>query len=165
MIKKVKSTKIGDIFEVKISNTEKKYMQYIVSDLTQLNSDVVRVFSKSYGIDESPDNEQIISDDVDFYAHCSTKLGIKMNAWYLYGNIQDVGTYSDIIFRDSEDYGNPQIKVSDRWYVWHVNEGFRNVGKLVGENRNSYIGIVFSPNSMLEYIRHGVYQGIYPRYE
>lgn len=54
MLKRVKATKIGDVFEVIISDTEKKYMQYVVSDLTQLNSDVVRVFSKIYLIHEEP---------------------------------------------------------------------------------------------------------------
>ena len=54
MVKRVKATKIGDVFEVIISDTEKKYMQYVVSDLTQLNSDVVRVFSKIYLIHEEP---------------------------------------------------------------------------------------------------------------
>ena len=33
MIKRVKATKIGDVFEVKISDTEKRYMQYVVSDM------------------------------------------------------------------------------------------------------------------------------------
>lgn len=54
MIKRVKVTKIGDVFEVKFSDTEKKYMQYIASDLTCLNSDVVRGFSKVYTINVSP---------------------------------------------------------------------------------------------------------------
>ena len=29
MIKRVKATKVGDVFEVNVSETEKKYMQYI----------------------------------------------------------------------------------------------------------------------------------------
>ena len=36
MIKRVKATKIGDVFEVKISDTEKRYMQYVISDTTNL---------------------------------------------------------------------------------------------------------------------------------
>ena len=47
MIKRVKATKVGDVFEVKISDTEKKYMQYIASDISQLNSDVVRCLKKN----------------------------------------------------------------------------------------------------------------------
>lgn len=40
-------TKIGDIFSVPISDKEKRYMQLIAFDLTQLNSDVVRIFKKN----------------------------------------------------------------------------------------------------------------------
>ena len=54
MIKRVKATKVGDVFEVKISDTQKKYMQYIASDLTQLNSDVLRIFKHIYQINETP---------------------------------------------------------------------------------------------------------------
>lgn len=39
-------TKIGDVFEVKIDETSKKYFQYIANDMTQLNSDVIRGFKK-----------------------------------------------------------------------------------------------------------------------
>ena len=120
MIKRVKATKVGDVFEVKISDHEKKYMQYIVSDLTQLNSDVVRVFSKIYNIQDNPSLEEIINGEVQFYLHCVTKLGIKMGCWTLYGNTSEVGNYSNVVFRCSEDYGNPQVKVSYDWYVWHI---------------------------------------------
>ena len=34
MIKRVKATKIGDVFEVKISDNEKRYMQYVISNST-----------------------------------------------------------------------------------------------------------------------------------
>ena len=38
--------KIGDVFVVKVDDKSKKYFQYIISDLTQLNSDVIRAFKK-----------------------------------------------------------------------------------------------------------------------
>lgn len=60
MIKRVKVTKIGDVFEVKISDTEKKYMQCIASDLTQLNSDVLRIFKHVYQINETPALEKLV---------------------------------------------------------------------------------------------------------
>lgn len=46
MTKRVKSTKVGDIFEFVINSEEKRYLQYVISDMSQLNSDVVRVFKK-----------------------------------------------------------------------------------------------------------------------
>ena len=165
MAKRVKSTKIGDVFEVKLSDTEKKYMQYVVSDLTQLNSDVVRVFSKLYPIDNKPSLEEIVSDDVQFYVHCATKLGLKKECWSLYGNIPVVGDYSKVIFRCSEDYGNPQVQVSEDWYIWHINGNFIDVGKLPPKYYQSYIGVICSPQSILDYVRTGEYQGVYPKYK
>jgi len=50
----MKNTKIGDIFEVKINETEKKYFQLIAFDLTQLNSDEIVAFKKSYAVTENP---------------------------------------------------------------------------------------------------------------
>ena len=53
MIKRVR-TKIGDVFCVKVSESEKRYFQLIAYDLTQLNSDVIRAFKKVYDIDVNP---------------------------------------------------------------------------------------------------------------
>ncbi len=53
MIKRVR-TKIGDVFCVKVSESEKRYFQLIAYDLTQLNRDVIRAFKKVYDIDVNP---------------------------------------------------------------------------------------------------------------
>ena len=47
-------------------------------DLTQLNSDVIRVFKTSYSEDNNCNLSEIINDEVDFYAHCVTKWGIQL---------------------------------------------------------------------------------------
>ena len=98
-------TKVGDVFSVKLDNEVKKYFQLIAFDLTQLNSDVIRAFKKVYPIHATPTLLDIVNDDVDFYAHCVTKFGIKMNLWDKVGNISDVGGTSTILFRDTDDYG------------------------------------------------------------
>ena len=82
------NTKIGDVFAVKIDDKSKKYMQYIVNDLIQLNSDVIRVFKKIYKIEEAPELSEIVNNEVEFYAHCVTKLGIKLGCWEKVGNIK-----------------------------------------------------------------------------
>lgn len=46
MALRIKTTKIGDIFDFVISEIEKRYMQCVISDMTGLNSDVIRVFKK-----------------------------------------------------------------------------------------------------------------------
>jgi hypothetical protein len=129
------NTRIGDVFCVKIDDKSKKYFQLIAFDLTQLNSDVIRAFEKVYPINANPDLAGIINGEVEFYAHCVTKFGLKMNQWEKVGNTTELGNTANILFRDTNDYGvwigDEPIKISEKWYVWHINdEGFTRVGKL-----------------------------------
>ena len=162
---KRKYTKIGDILSVRLDDSSKKYMQYIISDLTQLNSDVIRAFKKVYPISENPDLTDIIKGEVDFYAHCVTKSGIKLGLWELIGNIAEVGDTENILFRDSSDYGNPEIKVSRNWWVWTINSEQKKVGILEGENRKAEIGIVIRPISIVYRMQMGKYDFKYPVFE
>jgi hypothetical protein len=157
------NTKIGEVFSVKIDAKSKKYFQYIISDLTQLNSDVIRVFKKVYPINVNPDLSEIVNGEVDFYAHCVTKLGLKMNYWESVGNISNVGNFDNVLFRSSAD--NPQMKLSHNWWVWKINEEQKPVGKLKGENRKAEIGSVIPPDSIVHRMKTGEYDFAYPDYE
>lgn len=144
------NTKIGDVFSAKLDDGSKKYFQLIAFDSTQLNSDVIRVFKKVYPSNDNPDLSEVVNSEVEFYAHCVTKFGLKMNLWEKVGNIANVGDISKVIFRDTNDYGSKigeeKIKLSDNWYVWRINdENFNLVGRLEGENRHAYIGLVINP--------------------
>jgi hypothetical protein len=164
------NTKIGDVFSVKTDDNTKKYFQYVVSDLTQLNSDVIRAFKKVYPINANPDLSEIVNGEVEFYAHCITKLGLKMNLWEKVGNTSEIGNITQILFRDTNDYGSKvgeePIKISQNWYVWRVNDkDFTRVGKLEGENRKTYIGIVMNPLGIIELLRGNKYPVNYPDFE
>ncbi len=165
------NTKIGDVFSVKVDENSEKYFQYIISDLTQLNSDVIRSFKKKYPIDANPDLLEIVESEVEFYAHCVTILGIKMGFWEKVGNINIVGDTSQILFRDTNDYGHKvgeePIRVSKKWYVWHVNDrDFTRVGELVGDYRKAEIGLVMNPQRIVDRIKTGDYGfTAYPAYE
>jgi hypothetical protein len=164
------NTKIGDVFSVKIDENSKKYFQLIAFDLTQLNSDVIRAFKKVYFVGENPDLSEIVNGDVEFYAHCVTKLGLKMNLWEKVGNIVDIGNTTHILFRDTNDYGSKvgeePIRVSQNWHVWHINnEKFTRVGKLAGKNRKAYIGLVINPLGILELLKGNKYPPFYPDFE
>ena len=163
-------TKVGDVFSVKLDNEVKKYFQLIAFDLTQLNSDVIRAFKKVYAIHATPTLLDIVNDDVDFYAHCVTKFGIRMHLWDKVGNISDVGELSKILFRGTNDYGakvgGENIKVSHNWFVWHINDDeFTYVGNLEGENRKAEIGVVMPPLAIVERIKTGKYSFVYPEFE
>ena len=75
-------TKIGDIFCVEVDNDYKCYFQYVANDMTVLNSSVIRVFARHYSIDYEPVFEDIVKDEVYFYAHTILRFGILYNAWY-----------------------------------------------------------------------------------
>ena len=163
------STKIGDIFSVKIDENSKKYFQVVAFDLSQLNSDVIRAFKKIYPLDNNSNLMEIINGEVEFYAHCVTKSGVKMNLWEKAGNIVDVGGLNHILFRDTNDYGYKEnedpIKISNNWHVWRINESFRDVGKLTGENRKAYIGLVINPLGIIELLKGNKYPISYPDFE
>jgi hypothetical protein len=155
--------KKGDVFSAVLNDTQKKYFQYVGLDLTQLNSEVTRVFKKSYLIDEQPALEDVIKDEIDFYAHVVVKLGIKLQLWEKAGNIPDVGKVN-VLFRASDDYGNPLVKVSDNWRIWKINQSFIKVGKLKGDHQKAEIGVVVTPGDILQRMRRGKYDFVYPEF-
>lgn len=164
------STKIGDVFSVEIDVNNKKYFQLVAFDLRQLNSDVIRAFKKKYPINSNPDLSEIINGEIEFYAHCVTKLGLRMNLWGKAGNIKEIGDITQILFKDTNDYGSKvdeePIKVSQNWYVWRINDKtFTKVGKLEGENRRAEIGIIVNPYDVIDRMRFGKYEFVYPDFE
>ncbi len=158
------NTKIGDVFSVKIDENNKKYFQLIAFDLTQLNSDVIRAFTKLYPLNTNPDLTEIVNGEVEFYAHCITKLGLKMGYWESIGNITDVGYSNDILFRSCGDRAQ-QVPVSQDWWIWKINEEQKPVGKLEGENRKAEIGSVIPPDSIVHRLQTGKYDFMYPNFE
>ena len=137
--------RIGDGFCAQLE-IGKRYLQYVANDQTQLNSDVIRVFRTHYPIDANPDLKNVVKDKVDFYAHVFLGFARKLKCWDRVGNVTDVGRV-EALFRDSPDYGNPQIQVSHNWWVCRINEPQTPVGELRGANRQAEIGIVISPLS------------------
>lgn len=155
-------TTIGDIYSVKIDSNHRKYFQFVASDITQLNSDVIRAFKKIYTIDEMPSLQEIIGGEVEFYAHCIVKWGIQLGFWQKVGNIKEVGTVGRY-FKSTND--DQRVKVSQNWWVWKINEEHRFVGKLEGEYRDAEEGSVIPPDSIVYRMRTGTYNFVYPGFE
>jgi hypothetical protein len=156
-------TKVGDVFSVPIGSGIKKYIQYVADDLTQLNSPVIRAFRDSYPLDASPDLLDVVRGNVDFYAHVVLKWGIQMKLWERAGNVPFTGELA-ALFRDSDDYGNPAVKVSHHWRVWKAGEDDQYIGKLEGDYRMAEIGVVVNPPSVVTRLRTGKYDFAYPGY-
>ncbi len=154
--------KIGDVFVVKLDD-KKRYFQYVSDDLTQLNSEVVRVFKKSYGLDDSLDLTDVVSEEVDFYTHTVIKLGAKLNLWEKAGNTPEIGT-TEILFRDCGDYGISTVKKSEDWYSWKIIEPMIRVGKLEGKNQKAHIGVIVNPAGLVSRMKTGLYHAVYPEF-
>ncbi|MFS4474615.1 hypothetical protein [Chryseobacterium sp. T20] len=169
MAKRVK-TEIGDIFSVTLDNGNKKYFQYVANDLNQLNSDVIRSFKREYPADEIPVFSELLAGDIDFHAHTMINIGVKQDLFKQGGKSIVYPALKDVLFRDTNDYGKKvgeePIKVSVNWFVWKINdESFTKVGKLEGENRNAEIGVVIPPFAIVDRIKTGHYNFIYPGFE
>jgi hypothetical protein len=135
--------------------------------MSQLNSDVIRAFRTEYYADEALAVDDIVSGEVDFYAHCIVPLGVKLGLWSKVGRASDVGPL-DALFRDTNDspcQPGEQVLVSHRWYVWRINEEFRRVGELKGENRKAEIGVVVNPYDIVHRMKTGAYGFFYPGFE
>jgi hypothetical protein len=157
-------TKKGDVFCAALNDTQKKYFQFVGLDLTQLNSEVIRVFKKTYLIDERPVLEDVVKEEIDFYAHVVVKWGIQMKLWDKVGNVPGVGEVNQL-FRASDDYGNPQVSVSSNWRIWKINEPFIKVSKLRGDYQRAEIGVVVAPGNVLKRMQTGKYDFVYPGFE
>jgi Immunity protein 26 len=157
---------IGDIYEVSLADGKKGYVQYIGNDMTQLNSDVVRAFKIRIDNSVEPDLEEIVKSEVDFYSHVADiKVGIKDGSWTRVGHSDDVGDIRTPLFRYSRDYGNPNVKVSEQWFVWRTNEPMVYVGKLENENTSADIGVVTWPKGVVYQMQNGKFHGFYPDYK
>lgn len=152
---------VGDVFEVRMDALTKRLFQYVATDASQLNSHVVRVYKKPYGLNELPDLRAVINGGVDFHAHVLLGIGIKQKLWQKVGHEQPLGAV-DVLFRDTNDYGNPEIKVSRNWYVWTVNAPFEKVGEFRPKYEAAEVGVVVPPDSLIYRMRNGKYDFVYP---
>ena len=155
MTKRVKSTKVGDIFEFVINSDEKRYLQYIISDMSQLNSDVVRVFKRKYPLTEKPSLQIILEDDILCYFHCDSKAGIIKNKWSLYGNDPNVGVIKNVFFRTPLNPKNMHDPTTVGWIVWPINGEKKYIELLNNEQKLYGLGYIFPVDLVHQLIVEG----------
>ena len=112
--------KPGDIFCIELEDNTKCYFQNLGKDVEQLNSNVICVFKKIYSQEAIPTCEDIVQDEVNFYAHTYIKWWVKDSDWIKVGKAT--------IYKKME---NLYFKTFDRedgwieWRVWKVNHRAR----------------------------------------
>ena len=155
-------TKIGNVFCVDVDNQYKRFFQYIADDMTMLNSRVIRVFKRKYPMDYIPKMEEIVKDEVDFYAHTIIKFGIQQNLWYKVGKSSELGDVESILFRKSEDYAFSKEEKSYDWYIWHIAQPTQSIGELTDKYKDLDIGILIAYPNIVKRIKTGEYGFKYP---
>ena len=134
-------TRIGDIFCAEIDGEYKCYFQYIEKDLSQLNSSVIRAFKRRYPIDATPIIEEIVNDDILFYAHTVLRAGIDYNAWYKVGKYKELGLdrLNEVLWGVAH-YHKTYVKDNypkiievnplENWTIWYTNYKMVDIGVL-----------------------------------
>ena len=162
--------KTGDIFEIDLGDDSKGYIQYIADDVTQLNSRVIRAFKKRYPKDSEPSTEEIVADDVEFFAHVyGIKEIEKRGEWKKIGKSNNIGDIKQAIFRSSHDSGtitlNSPSHISKNWYIWKIGEETRGVhsnSKLLSQTD---YGSVSPASDIAVRMRTGKTEFFHPKYE
>ena len=154
-------TRVGDIFCIELKK-QKVFFQFIAVDSSELNSATIRVFQKKYSQDYVFDAEEVINDEVMFYAHTCLKQGLKQGIWTKVGKSKEVGDLENVLFRRTSDW-TPQCLKSYRWWVGGINKDYIMVGELTEEYKNkTHMGWVVPPTDIVEKIEFGEYQGLIP---
>ena len=161
MVSRVKLA-LGDIFEIHLEGDKKGYFQYIAKDSTQLDSEVVRIFSNRYSIAEEPNFSDIVSNGVQLHAHVFIKTGLRFGFWNKVGNEKIDESIVLSKFRATDDILDPSIKISKKWYVWEINQKSKYVGKLNAEQKQYTIGVVQPPQVIKKMMETGENAFTYP---
>lgn len=167
-------TKIGDVFCAEIEGKFKCFFQYITNDLFQLNSSVIRVFKRHYPMEYKPKIDDLIKDEVAFYAHTVLRPGIALNTWYKVGKSTDLGedSLANVMFGHAQDivvHSPNDIEFVDpltNWYIWHINDPHIHVGKLPEKYQDIIeIGDVMPYHQIINRMRYGYYTSSSAEYE
>ena len=86
----------------------------------------------------------------------------KIKVWDKVGNSKSLGDLA-VKFRHSDDYGNPDISVSNKWSIWELGKEMKFIGKLTEKHKAIDIGIVVNPYDIVDRIKLGRYDFVYPK--
>ena len=140
----------GSIF-CTVRNNQKRFFQYVGSDLSQLNSDVIGIFRRNYTHNEFPNVARFLDDTYEYVLHTTISLGKRMCGWEYLGETSEPHKIDDVLFVTQHSHplfyrvGEP---IDGGWRIWKMNEdaaviSYHPNGKLTN-------GMVFPPYSIEE---------------
>lgn len=156
-------SKIGDIYKVN-SIEPPRYFQLVAFDETQLNSDVIAVFSYSGEISEKPtqqDIEQVVASGTEFFTHTVVNFGVREKLWSRIGKGKPVNC-SNAQFKQAYFPGLPKPDTSgahDDWVVWGISQEWQHIGPNISKFPQAERGEVFPAADVVYRIQNGKYPG------
>jgi hypothetical protein len=165
-------TKLGDLFEVPLSNQTKAVFQYVANDSAQLGADVIQVSKRRWAAET--DALPLINDlrddfRTDFFLHTTLKLGLRDGSWTKIGALPCTSEYLSVWFKDCADYGfGTSVTTSNRWRIFQINrpivhEGPVPTSELPKEHLLDELGYMFPTACVRHRIEFGVYRGFHPQ--
>lgn len=143
--------KYGDIFKLKISEDNVRYLQYVANDINLLNGDVIRVFKRRYTDNDTPSPDEIVDDEVDLYFHVFLKKGVEIGSWTKYGHSEKVGDMKKVYFKEYIYELTPAF-----WFVWTIYREWK-FRRLPKRFQSAYWGTLFQPDIVVRKITTGRY--------
>lgn len=152
MIKRIKP---GDIFEVKLENNEKRFVQFIYRDNYNLGSDLIRCLNHFDYKNIPPEKSinQLISENFLFYAYTVIKVGIIRKVYNYVTNFQIEDRFENPTFRSCGDVG-PNVGKSYNWYIIK-NSTTKKIGELTDEYKNLPTTHIWSPENLVKILENG----------
>lgn len=154
----------GDIFRVDLDNGKSRFLQYVMLDPSEMNSEVVRIFKYESKQTEEAELKDVVKSGVDFYVHVVVKLGIQLGIWTKVGNLPIENGFEPPRFRDVTpitDFivnGQVQYCETDAWVAWQAGQEFedrKTIGKLNERTEKYYLGGIISPYNILKWMKEG----------
>ena len=148
--------KEGDVYKVLLENNEVRFFQFIGKDISEMSSDVIRIFKRHYKKEDALNPEAIVNDEIECYMHTSVRAGLKLGLWEKVAIVMGIGT-KDIYFRESNDCGEHpyQQVVSHDWVVWRMNSERITVGELPPKYYHADIGGIYAPIHVIFRLKTG----------
>jgi hypothetical protein len=165
-------TKLGDLFEVPLSNGMKAVFQYVANDSAQLGADVIQISKRRWAAETEILNMiNDLKDDfqTDFFLHTTLKLGLRDGSWTKIGILPYSSEYASVWFKDCADYGfGTSVTASNRWRIFQVNQPILREGpvptaELPKEHLLDELGYMFPTACVRHRIEFGVYRGFHPQ--
>jgi hypothetical protein len=168
MIKRIRIIQ-GDVFRANLEKGRFKYLQFVMLDPAQLNSQVIRVFNYEEYSNENTDLLKVAKSEIEFYAHVFLKWGVQMGLWEKVGNVPIESDLVQPIFRTVPldkhiEKGQITFCKTDDWLAWQAGQSFddrKPIGNLSEETEKYFLGSIMAPHDIIERMKSGSYNQPY----